>query len=378
MKQRGVLIAAVVVLVVGAAVAVMVYLQRGRDASQEYAGTVETREIEVGSKVGGRVTEVAVEEGQQVKAGALLVRFEANDLAAQKQQAEAEVAQQRATLEKLERGNRPEEIEQAEAQAKAMQAAMDEARNGPRAQDIAQAEADYEAAKADALNAQATYERMQRLVATDTISKMEFDGDRDKRDSAVKKAESARQRLAELEAGTRREEVQSAEARYEQAQAAAELERKGSRAEDIAAAKDALAAAEARVADLEVSLGEEQLNAPAAGTVETVSVRPGDLVAAGRIVLTMLEPTQLWVKVYVPETDLSTLRLGQAARVTVDGMPGHEFTGHVGQIASEAEFLPRNVQTPDDRQHQVFGVKVYVDNANGALKSGMSASVRLR
>jgi multidrug resistance efflux pump len=112
--------------------------------------------------------------------------------------------------------------------------------------------------------------------------------------------------------------------------------------------------------------------------VETVSVRPGDLVAAGRIVVTMLEPTQLWVKVYVPETDLAKLKLGQAARVTVDGMAGHAFPGHVGQIASEAEFLPRNVQTPDDRQHQVFGVKVYVDDANGALKSGMSASVVLQ
>jgi HlyD family secretion protein len=64
--------------------------------------------------------------------------------------------------------------------------------------------------------------------------------------------------------------------------------------------------------------------------------------------------------------------------VTIDGMPGHLFTGHVGQIASEAEFLPRNVQTPDDRQHQVFALKVYVDGANGALKSGMSALVRLQ
>jgi len=92
----------------------------------------------------------------------------------------------------------------------------------------------------------------------------------------------------------------------------------------------------------------------------------------------MLEPTQLWVKIYVPETDLSKVKLGQSARVTVDGMQGHNFTGHVGQIASEAEFLPRNVQTPDDREHQVFGVRVYVENANGILKSGMSASVILQ
>jgi HlyD family secretion protein len=378
MKRRGIVVTVVAVLLAGAVIVLVVRALHARGAVQEYSGTIETREIQVGSKIGGRVTVVAVEEGQAVKAGALLVRFESNELTAQRRQAQAEVEQQRANLLKLTRGNRPEEIEQAEANALALRAALDEARNGPRAQDIEQARADYQAAEADAVNAQATYERMEKLVATDTISRMEFDGDRDKRDSAAKKAESARERLAELQAGTRREDVQAAEAHYQQAQAAAVLSRKGSRAEDIEAARDALAAAEAHVADLDVSLTEAELDAPADGIIETVSLRPGDLVPAGRIVLTMLEPTQLWVKVYVPETDLSKVRLGQSGEVTVDGLSGHRFTGHVGQIASEAEFLPRNVQTPDDRQHQVFGVKVYVDNAEGALKSGMSASVRLQ
>jgi multidrug resistance efflux pump len=377
MKQRGIVIVIAVVLISGAAIVIVVRAFHGRRNSQDYSGTIETREIEVGSKIGGRVTEVSVEEGQEVMAGALLVRFESNDLIAQRRQAQAEVDQQRTNRLKVTRGNRPEEIQQSEANARALSAAFEEARNGPRPQDIAQAQADYEAAQADAINAQSNFERMQKLVETDTISRMEFDSDRDKRDSATKKAESARQRLAELQVGTRREDIQVAEAHYQQAQAAATLSRKGSRSEDIAAARDGLTAAQEHVADLDVALSEAQLAAPADGIVETVSVRPGDLVPPGRIVLTMLEPTQLWVKVYVPETDLSKVKLGQSAQVTVDGMPGHNFTGHVGQIASRAEFLPRNVQTPDDRQHQVFGVKVYVDNANGALKSGMSASVVL-
>ena len=378
MKQRVVLILISVVLVAGAVIAVTARWMHRRGTSQEYSGTIETREIQVGSKIGGRVTGVAVDEGEQVKAGALLVRFESNDLSVQRQQASAEVDEQRVNLLKLTRGNRPEEIQEADANAGALHAALDAARNGPRAQDIAQARADYEATQADADNAQANFERMQKLVATDTISRQEFDSDRAKRDSALKKSESARQRLAELQAGTRREDLAAAEAHYQQAQAAATLSHKGSRSEDIAAAHDALAAAQAHVADLDVSLSEAKLVAPADGVVETVSLRPGDLVPPGRIVLTMLEPAQLWVKVYVPETDLSNVKLGQSARVSVDGMPGHSFSGHVGQIASEAEFLPRNVQTPDDRQHQVFGVKVYVDNANGVLKSGMSASVKLR
>jgi len=378
MKLRQIVIGVVVLLFAGAAVAVMLRTVNLGPRSQKYFGTIETREIQIGSRIGGRVTEVAVEEGEHVKTGALLVRFESNNLTAQQRQAQAMVDQERAGLDKLERGNRPEDIQQAEANASASRAALDEARNGPRPQSIAQAKADFEAAQGDATNAQADYERMQKLVATDTISRMEFDSYRNKRDSTAKKAESASERLAELLAGTRSEVLQSAEARYRQAQAAASLARKGSRSEDIAAARGILAAAQAHVADLNVSLAEAELTAQADAIVETVSVRPGDLVPAGHIVLSMLEPTQLWVKIYVPETDLAKVKLGQPARVTVDGIPGDTFIGHVRQIASEAEFLPRNVQTPDDRQHQVFGVKVYVDNTKGALKSGMSASVILQ
>jgi multidrug resistance efflux pump len=81
--------------------------------------------------------------------------------------------------------------------------------------------------------------------------------------------------------------------------------------------------------------------------------------------------------VYVPETELARVHLGQRAAVSVDSFGGRIFDGHVGEIASEAEFLPRNVQTKSDREHEVFGVKVYVDNAEQVLKSGMSATVRL-
>jgi multidrug resistance efflux pump len=171
--------------------------------------------------------------------------------------------------------------------------------------------------------------------------------------------------------------VNAAEARYKQAQAAAVLAKKGFRKEDIAAARGKLAQAQGQAAELHARLREAELVAPADAVVEVVSVRPGDLVPAGRIVMTMLETSQLWVKVYVPETDLAHVRLGQRATVRVDGY-GRTFDGHVGMIASEAEFLPRNVQTKSDREHEVFGVKVYVEDAQRVLKSGMSATVDLK
>ncbi len=342
-----------------------------------YSGTIETREIQIGSKIGGRVTAVHVEEGQLVKRGTVLVEFECDELKAQLSQAQAKVEQAQADLDKMLRGNRPEEIAEANATARAQQAALDAARNGPRIQEIDQAQADYAAATADAANAEIFYKRMEKLVATDTISRQQFDDAREKRDAAAQRAESARQHLVLLQAGTRPEDLRAAEDNYKQAEAAAVLAHKGFRREDIESARGRFAEAQGSVAELDARLREAELTAPSDAVVEVVSVRPGDLVPAGRIVMTMLEASQLWVKVYIPETDLAHVRLGQHATVQVDSFGNRAFEGHVGQIASQAEFLPRNVQTKSDREHEVFGVKVYVDNAQQILKSGMSATVRL-
>ena len=373
---------AVIVLIVLAAVLVgAIFLYRwiaARNAPLVYSGTVETREIEIGSKIGGRVTGVAVEEGQMVAAGAPLVSFEADQLKAERAQAAATVEQGDADLNRLHTGNRPEEIAQADAALKERAAELQEAKNGPRPEDLRQAQADYDAAKADAVNAAATYARMQPLVDKDVISRQQFDGYTAQRDSTAQRAESARQKLVELQAGTRTEDIQAAEDRYQQALAADTLSHQGFRPQDIASGQGRLTAAQAQVAVLDAQLREANLSAPADGVIETVSVRPGDLVPPNQIVMTMLESSQLWVKVYVPETDLSRIRVGQSADVEVDALNQRHFNGHIQEIASEAEFLPRNVQTYNDREHEVFGVKVQVENPGGVLKSGMSATVQLR
>ena len=343
-----------------------------------YSGTIETREIQIGSKIGGRVLQVPVEEGQAVKAGALLVQFEFDEVKAQRAQAQAQLKQAEADLQRLQRGYRPEEIAQAKATAEQQRAMLAAAENGPRSQELQQAEADYAAAKADAANAQTNYQRMETLVRADTVSRQQYDNAKATRDSTAQRAESLRQRFALLQAGTRKEDLQAAQERYRQAQAAADMMKHGYRKEDIAAGQAKFDEAKARVNQLDVQLKEAELFAPADGLVQTVSVRTGDLVGPGKIVVTMLESSQLWVKVYVPETDLASVRVGQSAQVEVDSFRGHSFTGHIQEIASQAEFLPRNVQTRDDRQHQVFGVKVRVDNSDGALKSGMSATVRMQ
>jgi multidrug resistance efflux pump len=376
LSRRGVVLAVVVAVLVAA---ILLYRWiAARHAPLVYSGTVETREIEIGSKIGGRVTGVAVEEGQTVSAGAPLVSFEADELKAERAQAEATVEQCEADLNRLHTGNRPEEIAQADAALHERAAELQEAKNGPRPEDLRQAQADYDAAKADAVNAAATYGRMQPLVEKDVISRQQFDEYTAQRDSTAQRAESARQKLAELQAGTRVEDIQAAEDRYQQALAADTLSHQGFRPQDIQSGQGRLSAAQAQVAALDAQLREANLSAPADGVIETVSVRPGDLVPPNQIVVTMLESSQLWVKVYVPETDLSRMRVGQSADVEIDALNQRHFSGHIQEIASQAEFLPRNVQTYNDREHEVFGMKVQVENPGGVLKSGMSATVQLR
>jgi multidrug resistance efflux pump len=109
--------------------------------------------------------------------------------------------------------------------------------------------------------------------------------------------------------------------------------------------------------------------------IETVAVRAGSLVPPGEPVMVALRADDLWVKVFVPATDLGKLKLNQAVEVSVDSHPGKRFAGEVTQIANVSEFTPRNVQSLDERRHQVFAVKVRVADPEGVFKSGMAAEV---
>ncbi|MEO8275154.1 MAG: efflux RND transporter periplasmic adaptor subunit [Thermoanaerobaculia bacterium] len=151
----------------------------------------------------------------------------------------------------------------------------------------------------------------------------------------------------------------------------------GSRIEDRAAAAAALARQQSDLAYLERQREELTVRAPAAGRVEAFDLRPGDLVAPNQPVATILEPKELWVRVYVPETRLGQVSIQQRVAILVDSFPGRKFGGRVVEIRQRAEYLPRNVQTLDQRADQVFGVKVAIDDAP-ELKAGMAAFVELQ
>jgi len=191
-------------------------------------------------------------------------------------------------------------------------------------------------------------------------------------------AEGERRRLDDLrkEGVVARQDYDNAATKAEVAHKAYEELEHGSRPEDVAAARSAVDREEQRLRYLRRQREEAVVKAPASGIVQSLDLRPGDLVPANRPVASILEPSQLWVRVYVPEPKLGLVRVGQGAAVTVDTFKGREFPGRVVEIRDRAEYTPRNIQTVDQRSEQVFGVKVAIDGAP-QLKPGMAALVRL-
>lgn len=207
---------------------------------------------------------------------------------------------------------------------------------GPRREELARARIDYQAAETDR-------KRFESLRDAGVIGQRDYD-------SAQVRAASALETLREAE--------------------------RGSRVEDVAAARAALEREERRLDVLLEQHGELVVKAPAEGVVESFDLRPGDLVAANQPVAAILEPGQLWVRVYVPEPRLGEVHVGQAAAVTVDSFPSRSFRGRVRSIADQGEYNPRNLQTLDQRSDQVFGVVIDIDPAI-ELKAGMAALVSL-
>jgi multidrug resistance efflux pump len=327
------------------------------------SGTVEARNIRVGSEVGGRIDEVLVREGDHVAPGQLLITFDHKEL-------QAALDQSKANADKAVRGYRPEEIAEARAAAAQAKADYEQHLNGYRREDIEAAKADVDRARAEEIRSHADFNRYEALAQKDLVSRQQRDTAEATWKVALAQQQNAQHKLDELQIGYRPEEIASAKARYEQTQATLEKLEHGNRREDIESAKAAYAYDEAR-------FRERQVVSPTAATVEVLDVRPGDLIAPNTPIATLLESDQIYVRIYIPETEIFRVQVGQKAEVRVDSLPNTVYEGVVEQINQQAEFLPRNVQTREERVHQVFGVKVRINDASHHVLAGMAANVKL-
>ena len=338
-------------------------------------GIVETQEVRLSSRVGGRVVRVLVEEAQPVEPGQALVELEMPELQTQRAQWVAQKAAAEALLTKLENGPRPEERAAARAAAEAAAARLARMERGFREEEKEQARQELRGWEAELAQAQQDLQRERALLQQNATATQTFELALARVQRLQAQVQGAAARVAMMERGYRPEEIAEARAEWARLQAQYELVLAGSREEDIAEARARIREIQARIDEIDVRRQELVVVAPERAIIEALLVRPGDVVAPSQPVAVVLRAADQWVKAYVSEVDLGRIRLGQTVDVTCDAYPAQRFAGRITYIASQSEFTPRNVQTIDERRHQVFGIKVRVDDDRGIFKSGMAADV---
>lgn len=290
------------------------------------SGTVEATEAQLGFTTGGRLVEVTVREGDRVRPDQTLAQLDAAEIHARREQAIAQVA--------------------------SAQAVLVEAQLGARTEEIAQAQAAVTAAQERRLDTERDRDRTRALFEGGALSREALD----KADTAVEIAraqvEQATEQLRLIEAGPRRERIDSQRARVAQAEAA--------------------------VRTFDVQLTNTTITAPFDGIVTVRHREPGEIVPPGTAVVTLMNPADRWVRIYVPEPQIGAVHLGMRATISSDTYPTKQYPGEVAFLASEAEFTPRSVQTAEERVRLVFAAKIRIlDDPALELKPGMPADVQL-
>jgi HlyD family secretion protein len=290
------------------------------------SGNIEAHESLVSFKVTGRIVALPVEEGMTLKSGDLLARLDSDDYRQQ-------VAEDESTLRVRDRqlalglaGSRTQEIEAARL------AVLD-------------AQTDLEQKKKDYARYQALYEKDEipaqtRDLAATNVTRAQATYDR------------AQQIYNELVEGTRKEELAVERSNVQQADQNLKMSR--------------------------IRLAYTVLRAPFNGVVLVRQAELGEVVSPGTPIVTLADLDHLWVRVYVPETDLGKVHWGQAVEVRTDTYPDRIYRGRISFVSSEAEFTPKTVQTEKERVTLVYRVKVDVENPNRELKPGMPADASIK
>lgn len=339
------------------------------------SGFIEADQIRVGSRVGGRVSEVLVAEGSRVEAGHPLFRIAPFDLTERLAQAEAELAARTAEHDRLHAGYRPEEVAQAKAQRDQAAANLEKLVAGPRPREIEIARENLKRARADLAFEESQFTRINDLYKQGQAGQTEYDRSVQTRASAQAAVAAAELQLALLEEGTRKEEIAEAQAALAAAEQELKLRVAGYRKEEVAQAKAQMDAAAAHAAAIRAQIAELTVASPCTCVVEAIELQPGDLVAANAPAVSLLDPTHMWVRSYVPETRLGQVKLEQRVPIRVNSYPGRLFAARVTFIAQQAEFSPRNIQTPEERSRQVFRIKATLEEGHNELRVGMPADV---
>ncbi|MFB3923370.1 MAG: HlyD family secretion protein [Terriglobia bacterium] len=377
MKKR--LILVTVFVLIGLLAGFKLVLQYGRKSSGKIriSGNIEVTDAEVSFKIPGRVQARMVDEGQTVQRGDIVARLDDAELTQEVALRRAEAEAARAVRAEFEAGSRKQEIAQTQAAAAQAKARLDEMLAGSRPQELAAAEAAWRAARAETERAKQDAERYEGLFKKEIVSAQQREAARTSYETALERQRQAEEQLKLVREGPRQEEIEQARAQWMQAEERFRLVKEGPRREQIEQTRARAEQAKQALAVAETRLGYATLVSPLAGVVLSKNTEPGEYVAAGTPIVTVGDLEHPWVRVFIDETDLGRVKVGQSARVTTDTFPGKSYEGRVSFIASQAEFTPRSVQTEKERVKLVYRVKVEIANQKMELKPGMPADVEI-
>jgi HlyD family secretion protein len=291
----------------------------------EASGTIEATSVQVSSKSSGEVLHLDASEGTFVKEGDILAVIDHAALEIQLGQARSGVDLAKAQLDLL--------------------------TNGARGEDLAQAKDALNQANDTLQNAQEDFNRMESLYKVNAATKKQRDDAEFRLTNAKTQASSAQQALLKLQNFARPEDVKAALARVDQAVYSVRL--------------------------LQKSIQDCTVRSPTSGIVTEKLVEEGELAAPGTGLYVITDLDTVKLTIYVSETDLGNIRLGQEAKISIDSKPGITYPGKVTYISPIAEFTPRDIQTKDERVKLVYAVRIEISNPQGIFKPGMPADATL-
>jgi HlyD family secretion protein len=379
-------------LTVGIGAAVWYWLAQPKSENVELSGRIEGYETDVGTKVAGRIEDVTVREGAEVRKGQVLVRMQADELQAQLQGANAalEAARQQEANARLQISVLESQL--AEARLNLQQSQGDsqgriyqaEATVAAAIAQLRQAEAEATRAKADLQLAQTDRDRFAQLAEEGAESRQRFDQAQTNFETAQANYSSQQ---AAVEAAQR--QVAAAQGGLTQTRSTnlnpdirgVQINRLTTQLQQarvqLAIAQSEIKNAEATRQQIQSQLDDLTINSPIDGVVTTRSVEPGVVVGSGRTLLSLVNLNTVYLRGFIPEGESGLVRVGQPARVFLDSNPDQPLTGRVIAIDSEASFTPENIYFRDDRVQQVFGLRIGIDNPNGFAKPGMPADAEI-
>jgi HlyD family secretion protein len=373
----------------GAGIASCGFWNRGNGSKIVLSGNIELTQVNIAFKTSGRLIELPIDEGVEVQKGMVLARLDVDQLQKQRARdlaslmvAETQLVQQGTAIE-YQKASLEADIETRKAVLRQAEAKLQELLAGSREQEKAQAKAAVEDARTQHALAQDDWDRAQTLYKTDDISRSQYDQYRTRFNSSKALLQQAEERLSLIMEGPRKEDIAAARAQVEQARASVkqaeatrlELKRKE---QELETRRAQIEQARAQLAVVESQISDGVTASPINGVVLVKSAEVGEVLAAGTTIATLGEMDKPWLRGYIKEQDLGRVKLGMKAKVTTDSHPGKVYQGRISFISSEAEFTPKQIQTPEERVKLVYRIKIELENPQHELKLNMPADAEIQ